>query len=81
MVPGVQLLQNLLGALRQILRILLSSEEDLQFLYTLEVSEEDFQALKAEQGILVDFENFPGKVMTLLQKCAAARSEEPPRCG
>ncbi len=65
---------------RQVLRIQLSSEEDAQFLHTLEVSEEEFQGLKAEQGILVDFGSFPGKVVSLLQKCAAERAAQPPRC-
>lgn len=65
--------------LLQILRIHLSSDEDLFFLHTLEVSEEEFQSLKIEQGILVDFGNFPGKVITLLQKCILAQTEDPPR--
>lgn len=55
----------------QILRITLSSESDLTFLHTLEVSEEDFQSLKNEQGILVDFASFPGKIISLLEKCIA----------
>ncbi|DBA71002.1 TPA: hypothetical protein ACH3X2_011436 [Trebouxia sp. C0005] len=63
----------------RILRIHLSSDEDLFFLHTLEVSEEEFQSLKIEQGILVDFGNFPGKVITLLQKCILAQTEDPPR--
>ena len=63
----------------QILRIHVSSDEDLFFLHTLEVSEEEFQSLKIEQGILVDFGNFPGKVITLLQKCILAQTEDPPR--
>ena len=63
----------------QILRIHLSSDEDLFFLHTLEVSEEEFQSLKIEQGILVDFGNFPGKVITLLQRCILAQTEDPPR--
>eukprot|EP00967_Tisochrysis_lutea_P031203 scaffold36749_cov19-Tisochrysis_lutea.AAC.2 len=53
----------------QILRIHISSESDLFFLHSLEVSEEDFQSLKNEQGILVDFASFPGKVITLLDRC------------
>lgn len=63
----------------QILRIHLSSEDDLFFLHTLEVSEEEFQGLKVEQGILVDFANFPGKIISLLEKCIAAKTEDPPR--
>lgn len=48
-------------------------------LHTLEFSEEEFQALKAEQGILVDFGNFPGKIIGLLERCIASSHEEAPR--
>lgn len=53
------------------LRIHISSEADHFFLHTLEVSEEEFQSLKVEQGILVDFGNFPGKIISLLERCMA----------
>lgn len=64
----------------QTLRLSLSSEDDLLFLHTLEVNEEDFQTLKADQGILVDFGSFPQKVVSLLQKCLACKDEPQPRC-
>ncbi|KAK9867036.1 hypothetical protein WJX84_007443 [Apatococcus fuscideae] len=63
----------------RILRILLSSEEDLQFLHVLEVTEEEFQCLKAEQGILVDFGHFPGKIISLLERCIECGDSETPR--
>ncbi|KAK9808849.1 hypothetical protein WJX72_005003 [[Myrmecia] bisecta] len=63
----------------RILRIHLSSEDDLFFLHTLEVSEEEFQSLKVEQGILVDFANFPGKIIVMLEKCITSKAEDPPR--
>jgi hypothetical protein len=63
----------------RVLRVHLSSETDLFFLHTLEVTEEDFQNLKVEQGILVDFANFPGKIIGLLEKCIAARDVDSPR--
>ena len=66
--------------LRQALRVYLLNEADLTFLHSLEVSEEDFSALKAEQGILVDFGSFPAKLVSLLEKCIAARLQDPPRC-
>ena len=59
----------------------LLNDADLTFLHCLEVSEEDFSALKAEQGILVDFGSFPAKLVSLLEKCIAARVQDPPRCG
>ena len=75
---GLRLTDHL--CLLQILRIHLSNEGDLFFLHTLEVSEEDFQSLKVEQGILVDFANFPGKVITLLERCISSKTQDPPRC-
>ena len=66
--------------LLQVLSIHIFSEEDLLFLNTLEVSEEEFQVLKAEQGILVDFAHFPGKVISLLEKCVQAGLSAKPRC-
>jgi spindle assembly abnormal protein 6 len=63
----------------RVLRVYLSSEADLFFLHTLEVTEEDFQNLKVEQGILVDFANFPGKIISLLEKCIAAQDVDSPR--
>jgi hypothetical protein len=64
---------------RQVLRIHVSSDDDPFFLHTLEVSEEDFQGLKADQGILVDFGNFPGKIISLLERCLASQTSDMPR--
>jgi hypothetical protein len=64
---------------RQVLRIHASSEDDPFFLHTLEVSEEDFQGLKADQGILVDFGSFPGKIISLLERCLASQTADMPR--
>nr|6ZZ8_A Chain A, Centriole protein [Chlamydomonas reinhardtii]6ZZ8_B Chain B, Centriole protein [Chlamydomonas reinhardtii]6ZZ8_C Chain C, Centriole protein [Chlamydomonas reinhardtii]6ZZ8_D Chain D, Centriole protein [Chlamydomonas reinhardtii]6ZZ8_E Chain E, Centriole protein [Chlamydomonas reinhardtii]6ZZ8_F Chain F, Centriole protein [Chlamydomonas reinhardtii] len=63
----------------RILRIHISSDSDLFFLHTLEVSEEDFQSLKNDQGILVDFASFPGKIISLLEKCILAQPGDSPR--
>lgn len=63
----------------QILRMQLSNEEDLFFLHSMEVSEEEFQNLKLEQGILVDFANFPGKIVGLLERCLASKLENVPQ--
>ena len=54
-------------------------EVDLLFLHTLEVGEDDFQQLKAEQGIVVDFSDFSEKLVGLLRKCVASRAEAVPR--
>lgn len=62
----------------QVLRIHVSSEEDPYFLHTLEVTEDEFQSLKAEQGILVDFASFPGKIISLLERCITSQSTNTP---
>lgn len=57
----------------------LTDESDPFFLYTLRVSEEEFQVLKLDQSILVDFSEFPSKFIELLQSCVAAADEESPK--
>jgi len=52
----------------------ITSEDDLYFLYTLQVSEEEFQDLRTEQSLLVDFSSFPPKFVELLQGCVTGRS-------
>lgn len=63
----------------QVLRIHASSENDPYFLHTLEVTEDDFQCLKADQGILVDFASFPGKIISLLERCIGSHAADTPR--
>lgn len=63
----------------RVLRVYISSEGDPFFLHTLEVSEEDFQTLKVEQGILVDFSNFPTKIISLLERCITSQRSDMPR--
>lgn len=63
----------------QVLRIHASSEDDPYFLHTLEVTEDDFQCLKADQGILVDFASFPGKIISLLERCIGSHAADTPR--
>ena len=45
----------------------------------MEVSEEEFQSLKVEQSILVDFHQFPDKFIELLEECVSSRGEANPR--
>ncbi|KAF8068308.1 hypothetical protein HT031_001995 [Scenedesmus sp. PABB004] len=63
----------------RVLRIHASSEADPYFLHTMEVTEDEFQGLKAEQGILVDFGSFPGKIVSLFERCIAAAAPDAPR--
>lgn len=73
----------LLGASRELpaaryLRMYIFSEDDVHFLNSLEVGEEDFPQLKAEQGILVDFSSFADKLVVLLHKCLNSESHSVP---
>eukprot|EP01069_Polyplicarium_translucidae_P007207 Polyplicarium_translucidae@DN3072_c0_g1_i3.p1 len=49
----------------------LSSEPDPFFLYTLNLSENDFETLKSDQRLLIDLEAFPTKFIELLEACIA----------
>lgn len=44
-------------------------------MHLLEVNEEDFQMLKADQGIVVDFLSFPEKFASLLDRCIQAKKD------
>ncbi|XP_006882554.1 PREDICTED: spindle assembly abnormal protein 6 homolog [Elephantulus edwardii] len=64
---------------RKDLVIRLTDDTDPFFLYNLVISEEDFQSLKFQQGLLVDFLAFPQKFIDLLQQCTNEHSKEIPR--
>ncbi|EFN57105.1 hypothetical protein CHLNCDRAFT_143927 [Chlorella variabilis] len=64
---------------QRVLRLFLSSESDPYFLQLLEVGEEEYALLRQDQGIRVDFPNFPGKLIGLLDKCIACKAEDLPR--
>ncbi|XP_012936555.1 spindle assembly abnormal protein 6 homolog [Aplysia californica] len=57
----------------------LTNDQDLYFLYTLHLAEEDFQSLKIQQGLLVDFTAFPQKVIDLLVMCIREDEKENPK--
>ncbi|XP_048207989.1 spindle assembly abnormal protein 6 homolog isoform X2 [Perognathus longimembris pacificus] len=59
--------------------IRLTDDTDPFFLYNLVISEDDFQSLKFQQGLLVDFLAFPQKFIDLLQQCTAEHAKEIPR--
>eukprot|EP00899_Mesostigma_viride_P012145 jgi/Mesvir1/20931/Mv08002-RA.1 len=61
------------------LRMQVTNERDLFFLHTMEVNEDDFLNLKAEQSILVDFSTFPSKMVELLELCIESAQEINPR--
>ncbi|XP_013408706.2 spindle assembly abnormal protein 6 homolog [Lingula anatina] len=57
----------------------LTDETDLFFLYTLRLNEEDFQSLKVQQGLLVDFSAFPQRFVDLLELCLQEQHKESPK--
>ncbi|XP_033718827.1 spindle assembly abnormal protein 6 homolog isoform X6 [Tursiops truncatus] len=59
--------------------IRLTDDTDPFFLYNLVISEEDFQSLKFQQGLLIDFSAFPQKFIDLLQQCTQEHAKEIPR--
>jgi spindle assembly abnormal protein 6 len=63
----------------KVLSVQLTEDTDLFFLYTLEMSEEEFYQLKQEQGLLVDFSSFPMKFIELLNMCIACEKEIHPK--
>ena len=57
----------------------IADESDPYFHHSLALTEVEFQELRAEQSILVDFGAFPAKVVELLERCVAAAREDNPR--
>eukprot|EP00959_Pyramimonas_sp_CCMP1952_P251628 5257925-Pyramimonas_sp.AAC.1 len=63
----------------KLLKMQITSEDDPFFLHSMEISEEDFQTLKVDQSILVDFGAFPNEIIDLLEACVHAKGEENPQ--
>ncbi|KAL2635150.1 hypothetical protein R1flu_006629 [Riccia fluitans] len=63
----------------KVLQVQITNELDPFFFYSLEVNEDDFQTLKVEQCILVDFSTFPYKFIELLEQCIASGCNDSPR--
>jgi spindle assembly abnormal protein 6 len=61
-----------LGQREKLLHIEITDDSDLLFLYTLDVSEDEFSHLKHDQSLLVDFSSFPPSFIELLQQCSTA---------
>uniref|UniRef100_A0A673IFA6 Spindle assembly abnormal protein 6 homolog n=1 Tax=Sinocyclocheilus rhinocerous TaxID=307959 RepID=A0A673IFA6_9TELE len=64
---------------RKDLVVRLTDDSDFYFLYNLVISEEDFQSLKVQQGLLIDFTSFPQKFIGLLEQCISEQDKENPR--
>eukprot|EP00946_MAST-07B_sp_MAST-7B-sp1_P004637 g4637.t1 len=63
-----------LGQREKLLHIEITDDSDLLFLYTLDVSEDEFPRLKQDQSLLVEFSSFPPSFIELLKQCS---SDEP----
>ncbi|XP_056132727.1 spindle assembly abnormal protein 6 homolog [Lampris incognitus] len=61
------------------LLVRLTDDADPYFLFSLSISEEDFQSLKAEQGLLIDYASFPDKFIGLLNLCISEQESDSPR--
>nr|XP_033784445.1 spindle assembly abnormal protein 6 homolog isoform X2 [Geotrypetes seraphini] len=61
------------------LALCLSNDADPFFLYNLTVGEEDFQSLKNQQGLLVEFSAFPQRFIDLLDQCILEKEKQVPR--
>lgn len=48
---------------------MLSDDDDPCCLYSLLITDDDFKILKAQQGLLVDFDNFATQLICLLEQC------------
>ncbi|KAG9483243.1 hypothetical protein GDO78_009275 [Eleutherodactylus coqui] len=57
----------------------MTDDTDPFFLYNLVISEDDFQSLKLQQGLLVDFSAFPQKFIDLVYQCINEEKKEVPR--
>ncbi|KAM8961231.1 spindle assembly abnormal protein 6 homolog isoform 2-T2 [Pelodytes ibericus] len=57
----------------------LSDDTDPFFLYNLTLGEEDFQSLKNQQGLLVEFSAFPQRFIDLLEQCIFEQGKAIPR--
>ncbi|XP_030290017.1 spindle assembly abnormal protein 6 homolog [Sparus aurata] len=61
------------------LLVKLTDDIDPYFLFNLSISEEDFQSLKVQQGLLIDFASFPQKFIDLLNLCYSEQETDNPR--
>ncbi|XP_059197512.1 spindle assembly abnormal protein 6 homolog [Centropristis striata] len=61
------------------LLVRLTDDKDPYFLFNLSISEEDFQSLKVQQGLLIDFASFPQKFIDLLNLCYSEQESDNPR--
>lgn len=59
--------------------VTLTDEDNPFFLHAAEISDEDYQLLRAQQNLLVDFTQFPYKVVELFDACVKESREPNPK--
>lgn len=67
------------GAQSKTITLVITNSEDYFFYYSLSLTEEDFLNLRTQQGLLVDFTNFPTMVVQLLEKCLSEGHTSQPK--
>jgi hypothetical protein len=63
----------------KMLELRLTDDSDPFFLYHMTIGEDDFHTLRTEQNLLVDFLQFPLKLIELLDECNACKNEDSPK--
>jgi len=54
---------------RREIQLRLTNDTDPLFYFHLRINEHEYPLLKQNQGLLVDFNGFPGQLISLLEKC------------
>jgi len=67
------------GTQAKSITIVITSGSDHFLYYSLSLTEEDFMNLRSQQGLLVDFANFPTMVVQLLEKCFSEGQTSQPK--
>eukprot|EP00794_Sanderia_malayensis_P007644 gene7644-8485_t len=67
------------GICKKELHIRLTDDNDPFFLQFLYLNNDDFQSLKTQQGLLVDFSAFPQKLIDLVDMCSKEENNSTPR--
>lgn len=60
------------GQRDRLMHIELTDDSDLNFLFALDVTEDEFHELKQDQSLLVEFTSFAPKFCELLESCRAS---------
>lgn len=55
----------------KVLSVQITDDNDCLFFYSLVITQDDFRILKAQQGLLVDFDHFPVQLVKLLEVCGS----------